>query len=514
MMNLAVRDHTDSAPVPFVPLGKLAGSACPSCLQADAFDIQAVYMLDPEGWIVGRNAGAQPGNAFADDGVVGAHFSCLYTEAEREAGVPTRHLDLAAREGRCEREGWRVRGGGRRIWAHTLISAMRDRGGSLIGFAKVTRDVTRQREMLLQAHRMEAVGHLTAGLVHDFNNLLAVLLASLHRLRPSVKDEGNATALLDTAVQVAQRGAALTRRMLAFARRREQVAEPVDVPAVVSNLLPMLRQAAGPSVRVEARFPSPLAPALADPSLLELALLNLVVNARDAMPDGGSVVIAAREDQAGEWDAAGMAPGRCVCLTVADEGQGMDEATLARVMEPLFTTKAEGKGTGLGLPMIRDFAEQSGGRLDLRSRPGEGTTAEIRLPIPAGERARQGRGRRETASAPLSVLVVEDNPLILMDMVGMLADLGHRVLEASSGGQALDTLREYGADLVLTDEEMPGMTGTRLRAEIRKAWPGLPVVLASGHDGDIAEVQDGPRLRKPFDREELARVIDHVRPPA
>lgn len=347
---------------------------------------QAVYMLDPDGRIISWNAVARRLDGLSDDEVVGSHFSSLYTEAEREAGEPVKALEQAAREGRSEREGWRVRGGGRRIWVHALVSPMRDRDGALVGFVKVTRDITRQREMLLQAHRMEAVGHLTAGLVHDFNNLLAVLLASLRRLRPSVRDAGNATALLDTAVQVAQRGAALTRRMLAFAQRREQAPEPVDVPALVSDLLPMLRQAAGPLARVETRFPAPVAEALADPSLLEMALLNLVINARDAMPNGGSVVISACEEEAPGLDASGSAPARCVCLTVADEGQGMDEATLARVMEPLFTTKAEGKGTGLGLPMIRDFAERSGGHFDLRSRLGEGTSAEIRLPVRAAER--------------------------------------------------------------------------------------------------------------------------------
>lgn len=342
-------------------------------------------MLDRDGRIISWNAAAQRLDALADDEVVGSHFSCLYTEAEREAGVPVSALEQAAREGRSEREGWRVRDGGRRIWAHALVSPMRDRDGALVGFVKVTRDITMQREMLLQAHRMEAVGHLTAGLVYDFNNLLAVLLASLRRLRPSVRDEGNATALLDTAVQVAQRGAALTRRMLAFAQRREQEPEPINVPVLVSDLLPMLRQATGPSARVETRFPAPVAAALADSSLLEMALLNLLINARDAMPDGGSVVISACEEEAPELDAFGSAPARWVCLTVADEGQGMDEATLARVMEPLFTTKAEGKGTGLGLPMIRDFAERSGGHFDLRSRPGEGTCAEIRLPVQASE---------------------------------------------------------------------------------------------------------------------------------
>ncbi len=347
---------------------------------------QTIYMLDSDGRIISWNAVARRLDDLTDEEVVGSSFSRLYTEAERKAGVPMGILEQAAREGRSEREGWRIRDGGRRIWVHVLVSPMRDRDGTLVGFVKVTRDITRQREMLLQAHRMEAVGHLTAGLVHDFNNLLAVLLASLHRLRPSVRGEGNATALLDTAVQVAQRGAALTRRMLAFAQRREQAAEPVDVPALVSDLLPMLRQAAGPSARVETRFPAPVAAALADPSLLELALLNLVINARDAMPDGGSVVISACEEEAPKLDASGSAPARWVCLTVADDGQGMDEATLARVMEPLFTTKAEGTGTGLGLPMIRDFAERSGGHFDLRSRPGEGTCAEIRLPVQAAER--------------------------------------------------------------------------------------------------------------------------------
>ncbi|WP_162559683.1 two-component system sensor histidine kinase NtrB [Methylobacterium radiodurans] len=347
---------------------------------------QTVYMLDPNGRIISWNAVARRLDGLADDEVVGSHFSRLYTEAEREAGVPVRVLEQAAREGRSEREGWRVRGGGRRIWVHALVSPMRDREDALVGFVKVTRDITRQREMLLQAHRMEAVGHLTAGLVHDFNNLLAVLLASLQRLRPSVKDEGNATDLLDTAVQVAQRGAALTRRMLAFARRREQAPEPVDVSALISDLLPMLRQAAGPLARVETRCPVPIAEALADPSLLEMALLNLVINARDAMPDGGSVVISACEEAVPVQDGCGSV--RCVCLTVADQGQGMDEATLARVMEPLFTTKAEGKGTGLGLPMIRDFAERSGGHFDLRSRPGEGTCAEIRLPVQVSDRPR------------------------------------------------------------------------------------------------------------------------------
>lgn len=480
----------------------------------DALVDQAVYMLDADGRITSWNAGAQRLDGLADGGRAGTHFSCLYTEVEREAGVPLKALEQAAREGCSEREGWRIRGDGRRIWAHAIISPMRDCSGNLIGFAKVTRDITRQREMLLQAHRMEAVGHLTAGLIHDFNNLLAVLLASLHRLRPSVRDEGNATTLLDTAVQVAQRGAALTRRMLAFARRREQVAEPVDVRALVSDLLPMLRQAVSPSVRVEARFLSPLAPTLADPSLLEMALLNLVVNARDAMPDGGSVVISAREEEeVQERHASGLTPGRCICLTVADEGLGMDEATLARVMEPLFTTKAEGKGTGLGLPMVRDFVEQSGGRFDLRSHPGEGTTAELRLPIRPGKRTWESRRRHESALGPLTILVVEDNPLILMDMADMLTGLGHRVLEASSGQQALDTLDRYGADLVLTDEEMPGMTGTQLRAEIWEIRPGMPVILVSGNNGEIAGNEGGHRLQKPFDQSELARVIDCVQAP-
>ena len=189
----------------FADMPQLETGRCDRFLTDTLVD-QAVYMLDSDGRITSWNAGGRCLDDLSDEGLVGTHFSCLYTEVEREAGVPLKALEQATREGRSEREGWRVRGGGRRIWAHAHISPMRDHSGNLIGFAKVTRDITRQREMLLQAHRMEAVGHLTAGLIHDFNNLLAVLLASLHRLRPSVRDEGNATALLDTALQVAQRG--------------------------------------------------------------------------------------------------------------------------------------------------------------------------------------------------------------------------------------------------------------------------------------------------------------------
>lgn len=340
----------------------------------------AIYMLDLDGRITSWNAGAQRLTGFVDEEIVGTHFSRFYTEEGQLTGLPMRALEEASRKGRFEQEGWRVRKGGSRFWAHVIISPLRDGSGTQIGFAKITRDITRQRALLLQAHRMEAVGQLTAGLVHDFNNLLAVLLASLHKLKPSVQDERNAVALLDTAVQVAQRGAALTRRMLSFARQREHQVDCIDVTVLIHGLIPMLKQAAGSSVRVDAQFPSAIAPVLADASLLELALLNLVVNARDAMPPvGGSVVISAREEEAHDSDAA-LPPGPYVCLTVTDDGLGMEEATLARVMEPLFTTKTEGKGTGLGLPMIRDFAEQSGGRVDLRSRLGGGTIAEIRLP--------------------------------------------------------------------------------------------------------------------------------------
>ena len=250
------------------------------------------------------------------------------------------------------------------------------------------------REALLQSQKMEAIGQLTGGIAHDFNNLLMAVLGSLELMRKRLPDDPKLLALLENAVQGAQRGSTLTKRMLAFARRQELKQEAIDIPELVRGMSDLLQRSLGPSVAIETRFPLVSKPVLGDANQLEMILLNLTVNARDAMPDGGQIVIAAREEVLRPGEGSRLKPGAYVCLTVRDTGIGMDEATLRRAMEPFFTTKGPGKGTGLGLSMVHGVAEQSGGWFTLRSRPGEGTTAELWLPVAEGQAAAHGSRRR------------------------------------------------------------------------------------------------------------------------
>ena len=485
----------------------------------------AIYMLDPDGRVTNWNTGAQRFKGYTESEILGEHFSRFYTEEDRETGLPVRALHTAVTEGRFEQEGWRVRKDGTRFWAHVVIDAIRDDSGTLVGFAKVTRDVTdrraaqeeleKTRAALFQAQKMETVGQLTGGIAHDFNNLLAVVLGNLELLRKRLPDDPKIKRFLDNSFEAAQRGASLTRRMLSFARRQELKVEPVNVPDLVRNMSDLVQRSIGPAVQVDTRFPLRIAPALADANQLELAVLNLMVNARDAMPEGGRVTVEAREEVV-RANPSSLKPGVYVCLSVTDTGEGMDQETLGRAVEPFFTTKGIGKGTGLGLSMIHGFAEQSGGRLTLRSRKGDGTTAEIWLPAAPGDAVSAlGKPAEEIASDAvrpsqgLTVLVVDDDHLVLMNTAAMLEDLGHDVIEATSGDQALRALRRgRRIDLIVTDQLMPGMTGTQLIAAIKAEWPHTPLILASGYM-ELSEGTDPdvPRLSKPFRQADLAREM-------
>jgi PAS domain S-box-containing protein len=395
----------------------------------------------------------------------------------------------------------------------------RDADGRFLSILGGIMDITARRraeEALRQAQKIEVVGQLTGGVAHDFNNLLAVILGNLDLLRKRVPDDPKITRLIDSALQGAQRGAALTQRMLAFARRQDLRPEPVDVPDLVKGMTDLLQRSIGPMVRIETRFPLGLTLAQVDANQLELALLNLVVNARDAMPEGGTITIAGQEQTIGSDRISGLAPGLYVCLSVSDTGHGMDEATLARAMEPFFTTKGVGRGTGLGLSMVHGLAAQSGGRLVLKSHKGQGTTAEIWLPAiqvaataPA-EAIRVGDATNPgPAIRPLTILVVDDDALVLQSTAAMLEELGHRVLEASSGREALEYLsRAQSVDVVITDYAMPGMTGLQLAETIKQRWPHLPVILASGYtDLPLHQELNLVRLSKPFGQDRLARAI-------
>lgn len=365
---------------------------------------------------------------------------------------------------------------------------------------------------LRQAQKMDAIGQLTGGIAHDFNHLLTIILGSLEPLYRHLP-EGNVPArrLLDNAVSGARKGAALTQRLLAFGRRQALKPEPVDVRELVRGLDDLLRSSVGAEIRIRTQFPLTLAPAYVDANQLELAVLNLVVNARDAMPTGGELTIAGREQQVRPGDKMDLPPGAYILVRVADTGQGMDEATLKRATEPFFTTKAVGDGTGLGLSMVHGLAAQSGGRLVLSSRKGAGTTAELWLPrSEIAEIAVTSVGPEPIRPfRPCTILVVDDDALMLSTTSAMLEELGHTATTASSGEEALEALKtDRTTELVITDYAMLDMTGVELAVQARRLRPDLAVILTTGY-AELPEhtPRDLVRLPKPYDMHALAQII-------
>ncbi|MBY5374536.1 PAS domain-containing sensor histidine kinase (plasmid) [Rhizobium leguminosarum] len=485
----------------------------------------AIYMLDPTGNVSSWNFGAERIKGYRPQEIIGTHFSTFYTAEDREAGLPETALGIARAEGRFEREGWRVRKDGTRFWASIVIDVIRDEEGNVLGFAKITRDITEKmetqraleqaREELFQSQKMEAIGQLTGGIAHDFNNLLMAVLGSLEILKKRMPQDLSLTSLVDNAMQGAQRGAALTQRMLAFSRRQELHVEPIDVSGLVRGMMDMLSRSLGPLTAIETSFPVRLPTILTDPNQLEMAILNLVVNARDAMPSGGRIVLRASEESLPSGKIP-LPPGRYVRIAVIDEGEGMDAKTLEQAITPFFTTKGVGKGTGLGLSMVQGLASQSGGRLMMKSSLGEGTTVELWFPVASVEQTTEAAADRprqeENATPRLRIVAVDDDGLVLMNTTLMLEDLGHTVFEAMAGPEALDILRKEQVDLVICDHAMPRMTGAQLAQAIRSEWPDMPIILATGY-AEIPEgagIVDLPRLGKPFSQAQLAEAISRI----
>ena len=484
----------------------------------------AIYMLDAKGFVTSWNLGAERIKGYKAEEILGEHFSRFYLEADRKAGLPEESLAIATKEGRFEREAWRLRKDGTTFLAHVIIDAIRNDGGELIGFAKITRDVTERskaqkeleqtREQLFQIQKLEAIGQLTGGVAHDFNNLLMVIQSSLSMIRRRLTNDPRLVSLLDNAMQAAQRGTSLTQRMLAFARRQDLDQQAISIPELVLGMTNMLERAIGPTIPVLTQFPLSLPSTVTDPNQLESVLLNLAVNARDAMPSGGSLVISAEAEELDAFNSHKLKAGRYVRLSVKDVGQGMDAETLSRATEPFFTTKGVGKGTGLGLAMAQGFAEQSGGRLKVHSQLGAGTTVEIWLPAATSSQSQAEKVEMPAMKRPnreaISILAVDDDPLVLMNTVAMLEDLGHTVLEAGSATRALEILKsEPKLDLLITDHAMPGMTGADLIDIVRTERPDLPAILATGY----AELPSGTqtsatRLAKPFFDEDLEKAMD------
>jgi PAS domain S-box-containing protein len=490
----------------------------------------AIYMLDPEGKITNWNVGGERIKGYAPEEVVGRHFSMFYTEEDLRAGLPQRALETAAREGRFEGEGWRVRKDGSRFFANVVVDAIRDAEGKLLGFAKITRDITQRkkaeerleqtRAAFIQAQKMEALGQLTGGVAHDFNNLLTVILSNIELAGAPGVDERDSARLLDSARRAAGRGAMLTRQLLAFARRHPLSPKRQRVNALLQAFEAVLRRACGETCAMTLALTAEPTFAELDEAQFEAAILNLVMNARDAMPAGGNVRIRteiAAVDAAKADALEGLRPGRYIALSVEDDGSGIPKNVLAHVFEPFFTTKEPGKGSGLGLSQVFGFAKQSGGHVTIESALGEGTTVTLYLPAleiglmaqeePEIGAAQARRRRRGTA------LIVEDDPDVLESAVVSLRSLGYEVLTAENGPGALDVLRRpQKIDLLFSDVVMPkGMTGIELAREARKLRPEVKVLLVSGYPRSVLEANeplgDFVLIAKPYRLEELLQGL-------
>ena len=413
----------------------------------------AIYTLDPKGNVVDWNAGAERIKGYQAEDIVGRHFSRFYTAEDRQAGVPARALETALREGKYEAEGWRVRKDGSRFWASVTISPLHDASGHAVGFAKITRDVTRQREQhmaleetraaLAQSQKMDALGQLSGGVAHDFNNLLHVIsncIEVLARRMPS--PDAETRQLLDMVKRSASRGASLTQRMLAFSRRQPLQPRPSNPNRLVSGMADLLRRALGESIELETVLGSGIWSVSVDANQLEAALINLAVNARDAMPEGGKLTIETANaflDEAYASANAEVKSGQYAVIAVSDTGVGMTAEVREKAFDPFFTTKESGQGTGLGLSQVYGFIKQSGGHVKIYSEPGEGTTVKLYLPRLVGATVEEPQHESATplrSTGAESILVVEDDEDVRTFTADVLRELGYRVAVAADGHAA------------------------------------------------------------------------------
>ena len=492
----------------------------------------AIYMLDPGGHVTNWNPGAQAIKGYSEDEIVGQHFRRFYTDEDQAAGAPERALSTAIRDGKFEAEVQRVRKNGERFWASVLIDPIFDDTGQLVGFAKVTRDITERRSAqeeleasraaLVQAQKMEAIGRLTGGVAHDFNNLLTVIRASGDfLLRPGL-DEQKRLRYAQAIVDTANRAATLTGQLLAFSRRQPLKPEVFDVGARLRGLQQIIGATIGSSIVVRLDLGDAPQRIEADASQFETAVLNMVINARDAMPSGGQITIAVTEvESVPAVRGHAAAKGAFVAVEIADTGTGMDADILGHIFEPFFTTKPVDKGTGLGLSQVYGFAKQSHGEINVRSELGVGTAFTLYLRKSDAEVQPQDTGPGAQFDVgkmlPRKILLVEDNEGVGNFAAGLLRELGQTVTWAGDAQAAFAHLEQDADafDLVFSDVVMPGMSGIELGKAIRTRWPDLQVVLTSGYSHVIAE--EGSHgfelVKKPFSIEGLMAVLQSG-PPA
>ncbi|CAN7182278.1 PAS domain S-box protein [Phenylobacterium sp. LjRoot225] len=480
----------------------------------------ALVMLDPNGVVTHWNLGAQHIKGYTADEIIGQHVSVFYTEGDRAAGAPMKALQAAIEHGRYEAEGWRRRKDGSLFWANVVLDAIRDPKGDLVGFAKVTRDVTERRQAqielqtahdrLAQTQKMEAIGQLTGGVAHDFNNLLMVVSGQAQLLRRKIGDDERAARALDAIEVSTKRGQDLTRQLLAFARRQRLNPVVLSLAERASNFRELLDASLGEAVELQLDLPETVWPVEVDPGELELALLNLAVNARDAMPNGGTLVVSARNAKLKPGEVDAELAGEFVALTVLDSGVGIPPDILARVFEPFFTTKDVSRGTGLGLSQVYGFVEQSGGRSTVKSELGRGATFTLYLPRSRKPPAEDAPKVVTGLPHGLRVLVVEDNPIVAETAAALLEQLGGRPQVVSSAEAALGALQEGARpDVLFSDIVMAGaMDGLALARRVRGEWPELPILLTTGYSQNAENVgREFIILPKPYELPDMSRAL-------
>jgi PAS domain S-box-containing protein len=490
----------------------------------------AIFQLDANGLISTWNPGAERIKGYRAEEIIGRHFSCFYTAEDQEAGVPARVLETAKREGRYEAEAWRVRKDGSRLFASVVIDPIRSDDGEIIGFAKVTRDITERQavqsalkeaqEQLAVSQKMEAVGQLSGGIAHDFNNLMMIVLGNLETIKRNTSDLADAHLVernLNNAMRGAQRAAALTSRLLAFSRRQPLDPKPLDVNSFLSGSADFLQRSLGELINIEVVGAAGLWQMEVDANQLETALVNIAINSRDAMPDGGRLTIEAANtylDAAYCQSIPELSPGQFVVICISDTGEGMDKDVVSRAFEPFFTTKEIGHGTGLGLSQVYGFVKQSGGHVKIYSEVGQGTTVKLYFPRFMGELPDEEMEATENlvkGEQGETILVVEDDKDVRTYLTGALRGLQYRVLAAANAEVALRLLAEENLriDILLTDIVMPGMNGRELGEKANQMRPGLRVLYMTGysrnavvHHGRLDKGVD--LLQKPISTQVLA----------
>ncbi len=488
-------------------------------LFAEAVTDYALIRLDAHGVVLGWNAGAQRIKGYAEYEIVGKHFSCFYTAADRAAGVPERALATAAQFGTYSADGRRVRKDGSLLFASVVIDAIRDEGGNVIGFAKITRDITEQREaeaklrlaqeQLAQSQKMEALGQLTGGIAHDFNNMITVVSGNAQLLKQRLRDAKNLRSI-DAIEIAAARGETLTRQLLAFSRRQALNPTVISLRQRLASFRDLLASSAHGDIELLMDIKQNIWPVIVDVHELELALINLVVNARDSMPDGGNISITAENVQLQPDETPEHLSGEFVALMVTDIGCGIAADVLPKVFEPFFTTKELNKGTGLGLSQVYGLTRQSGGTVTITSEVRKGTTVTMYLPRSHRPVSDEPAIHAKSPAGRERVLLVEDNPDVQEVAVMLLDELGYRVVCAQSPAAALQLLASgEEIDLVFTDVVMPGeIDGVGLAQRVREGFPDVAVLLTSGYAKAVNTLEAGfPILRKPYQLATLSRAI-------